>query len=66
MIGIVTAMAAQDAAAWGSRARRAICAMAVPMERKVVSNAFRTEDISYEEDAFRGAVAGSAVLNRDH
>ncbi|HPC15308.1 MAG TPA: hypothetical protein P5318_03980 [Candidatus Hydrogenedentes bacterium] len=64
LLGIVTALAAQEAVAWGSRARRAICATAVPVERKAISNAFRTEDTSYEEDLFRGAVAGASVLNR--
>lgn len=65
MLGVVMAMAAQDASAWGSRARRAVCATALPVERKTISNAFRTDDISYEEDIFRGALAGSSVLGSD-
>ncbi|MCX5757378.1 MAG: hypothetical protein NTU83_02490 [Candidatus Hydrogenedentes bacterium] len=65
VFGVVMAMAAQDAAAWGSRARRAICATALPIERKAILNAFRAEDMSYEDDVFRGAVAGSTALSPD-
>ncbi len=65
MFGLVMAMAAQDAAAWGSRARRAICSTVLPVERKTIPNAFHAEDMSYEEDVFRGAVAGATVLSHD-
>lgn len=63
MLGVMMAMVAEDAGAWGSRARRAIGATALPVVRKSIQNAFKTEDMSYEEDVFRGAATGGSVLN---
>ncbi len=51
-----------DALAWGPKARRAITITGLQMIRRTIPEAFKTEDVSYEEDVMRGANAGPSAL----
>ncbi len=51
-----------EAAAWGPRARKAITITALQLERRTLPNAFKSEDVNYEADLRRGALAGPAVI----
>ena len=60
---VLAGWAAEDAAAWGSRAQRAINGTAIQVVRRTYQDAFRTADNNYEEDVMRGAAADPAFLN---
>lgn len=60
---VLACLMAFDAAAWGSRAQRAICSTAIQVMRGTYPNAFKTQDVNYDEDVFRGADADPAILN---
>jgi len=60
---VLACLMAFDAAAWGSRAQRAICSTAIQVLRGTYPNAFKTEDVNYDADVLRGADADPAILN---
>jgi len=63
LVLVLLGLAAGDAAAWGTRAQRAITATAIQvLRREAIANAFKTATSNYEEDVLRGSVAGSKVL----
>jgi len=63
-VSVILSLTALDAAAWGPRAHKAISATAIQVIRRTYSNAFKTYDANYEEDVIRGALAGTAMLNK--
>ena len=60
---ILAMLSALPAAAWGPAAQRAITATAVQVIRRTYSDAFKSVEHNYEEDALFGSTAGYDFLN---
>ena len=59
---ILSGLAAQDAAAWGPKARRAITGTALQLLRREYAKVFKSEDSNFEGDLIRGALDGPSAL----
>jgi len=60
---ILAVLTALPVAAWGPAAQRAITATAIQVIRRTYSDAFKSVEHNYEEDALFGATAGYEFLN---
>ena len=61
-VAICFVIFAQDAMAWGPRARQAIALAALQLTRRETPDAFIAGESSYEEYLMRGAVDGAEIL----
>ena len=59
---VVSCICINDADAWGTRAQRAIAAMAIQKIQNDFPDTFSPEDANYMQDVLRGCVDGVAVL----
>ena len=63
LLAVCAGLFAHDAAAWGPKARRAVGGTAIQVIRKTYPSAFKTVDISYDEDVLRGIASDPCLLN---
>jgi hypothetical protein len=59
---ILSGLAAQDAMAWGPKARRAITGTALQLLRREYAKIYKAEDSNFEGDLIRGALDGPSAL----
>ena len=63
LAAFISCICINDADAWGTRAQRAIAAMAIQKIQDDFPDTFSPEDANYMQDVLRGCVDGVAVLS---
>ena len=63
LVAVWAGLLSYDAAAWGPRSQKAIAGTSIQVIRRVYAEAFKTEDICYDEDVLRGANGDPNILN---
>ena len=63
LLAVWASLLSYDAAAWGARSQKAIAGTTIQVIRRTYASAFKTEDVSYDEDVLRGANGDLNILN---